>query len=60
MRILLCNTYLYRKGGAEVSFFGLAELLLAKGHEVVFFGMEDPKNEVCENSDFFVSNVEFS
>lgn len=60
MRILLCNTYLFRKGGAEVSFFGLAELLLDKGHEVAFFGMADPKNEVCENSDFFVSNVEFS
>jgi len=59
MRILLCNTYLYRRGGAEVSFFELAELLVAKGHEVVFFGMEDPKNEVSDGSGYFVSNLEF-
>jgi len=59
MRILFCNTYLYRRGGAEVSFFELAELLSLKGHEIVFFGMEDPKNEVSEGSSYFVSNLEF-
>ncbi|MFQ5905072.1 MAG: glycosyltransferase, partial [bacterium] len=59
MRILLCNTYLYRKGGAEVSFFETADLLTRKGHEVLFFGMKDPRNEISGNSDCFVDNIRF-
>jgi glycosyltransferase involved in cell wall biosynthesis len=59
MKVLLCNTYLYRRGGAEVSLFDLADLLTTKGHAVIFFGMKDPKNEVKDNSEYFVDNLEF-
>ncbi len=60
MKVLLCNTYLYRRGGAEVCLFDLAELLSKKGHEVVFFGMDDERNEVAASPDFLVRSIEFS
>jgi glycosyltransferase involved in cell wall biosynthesis len=59
MNFLFCNTYLYRRGGAEVSLFELADLLTNRGHTVTFFGMKDPRNEVTDNSEFFVDNLEF-
>jgi len=59
MNVLFCNTYLYRRGGAEVSLFELADLLTNRGHTTVFFGMKDPRNEVTDHSEYFVDNLEF-
>ena len=60
MKILLVNKYFNMHGGSETYFFGLAELLRQAGHEVIFFAMQDEKNLPCEQSAYFVSNVEFN
>ena len=60
MKILLVNKYHYIRGGSETYYFGLAELLRKAGHEVIFFAMEDARNLPCEQSSYFVSNVEFN
>ena len=60
MKILLVNKYFNMHGGSETYFFGLADLLRQAGHEVIFFAMQDEKNLPCEQSAYFVSNVEFN
>lgn len=60
MKVLLVNKYHYVRGGSETYYFGLAELLRKAGHEVIFFAMEDAQNIPCEQSGYFVSNVEFN
>ena len=57
MKVLLVNKFHYRKGGSETYYFTLAEALKARGHEVVFFAMQDEKNLPCEQEHFFVSNA---
>jgi glycosyltransferase involved in cell wall biosynthesis len=59
MKILLANKYYYLKGGAEVSFFETAKLLENKGHKVVFFSMQHPRNYTSEYEKYFVSNVDY-
>lgn len=46
MRILHVNKFLYRRGGAEGYMIDLAGLQSAQGHEVAFFGMEHPENDL--------------
>ena len=41
MKVLLVNKFHYRKGGSETYYFTLAEALKARGHEVIFFAMQD-------------------
>lgn len=60
MKILLVNKYFNMHGGSETYFFGLADLLRQAGHEVIYFAMQDEKNLPCEQSAYFVSNVEFN
>ena len=60
MKILLVNKYHYVRGGSETYYFGLAQLLQEAGHKVIFFSMQDEKNRPCEQSEYFVSNVEFN
>ena len=57
MKVLLVNKFHYRKGGSETYYFTLAEALKARGHEVIFFAMQDEKNLPCEQSEYFVSNA---
>jgi glycosyltransferase involved in cell wall biosynthesis len=59
MNILLANKYFYRKGGAESSFFITADLLRRKGHNVIFFSMQDERNDPSEYERYFVSNVDY-
>ena len=54
------NKFHYRKGGSETYYFALADLLRQAGHTVLFFAMQDPKNEPCAQEPFFVSNVEYN
>ena len=56
MKVLLVNKFHYRKGGSETYYFTLAEALKARGHEVVFFAMQDDKNLPCAQEKYFVSN----
>ncbi len=60
MKVLLINKYHTIKGGTETYYFGLQELLKKRGHHVICFAMEDEKNIPCEQSDYFVKNVEFN
>lgn len=60
MKVLLVNKFHYRKGGSETYYFDLAESLRSMGHEVVFFAMEDPENEPCEQSEYFVSAKDYN
>lgn len=60
MKILLVNKYHYFKGGSETYYFGLAQLLKARGHEVIFFSMQDEHNEACEQEKYFIPNVDFN
>lgn len=58
MKVLLVNKFHYRKGGSETYYFTLAEALKHRGHEVVFFAMQDPqKNLPCDQAQYFVSNA---
>ena len=60
MKILLVNKFHYIKGGSETYYFGLADLLRSKGHEVIFFSMKDPRNYPCKQEKYFVDNVDFN
>lgn len=60
MKILLVNKYHYVRGGSERYYFGLADLLRQCGHEVIFFAMEDERNQPCAQAEYFVSNVDFN
>ena len=58
MKVLLVNKFHYRKGGSETYYFTMAEALKARGHEVIFFAMQDrEKNLPCDQEAYFVSNA---
>lgn len=57
MKVLLVNKFHYRKGGSETYYFTLAEALKSRGHEVIFFAMQDEKNLPSEQEEYFVSNA---
>ena len=58
MKVLLVNKFHYRKGGSETYYFTLAEALQKRGHEVVFFAMQDRENNLpCKQESYFVSNA---
>lgn len=59
MKILMVNKFLYHRGGAETYTFELADYLRQQGHEVQFFGMEDPRNVHGNQWNLNVSHVEF-
>lgn len=59
MRILMCNSFFYLRGGAERYFFDLAELLSTHGHEVIPFCMAHERNRSSEYSHYFVSNIDY-
>ena len=58
MKVLQVNKFHYRRGGAETVYFATTDLLRARGHEVVHFSMQDPRNEPSPCEKYFVSNVE--
>ena len=49
MKILLVNNYYYRRGGSEVHFLELEEMLKSYGHEVTIFSMKNNNNIRNEN-----------
>ncbi len=59
MRILHVNKFLYRRGGAEGYMLDVASLQRSAGHEVGFWGMDHPENDLPQPLvDTFASNVE--
>ena len=58
MRILHVNKFLYRRGGAEAYMEDLADLQVAAGHTVAFFGMAHPLNTHLEYAAHFPPHIE--
>ena len=59
MRILMCNSFFYLRGGAERCFFDLMALLEEHEHEVIPFSMDHPNNLPSPFSEHFLSYVDF-
>ena len=59
MKILMVNKFLYPRGGAETYFLKLGEQLNKEGHEVIYFGMSDPKNTVGNPEGLYTGNMDF-
>ncbi|HEY9828230.1 MAG TPA: glycosyltransferase, partial [Stenomitos sp.] len=59
MRILVCNAFYYPRGGAEVCALDLEALLASKGHEVISFSMEHPRNLPSPYSSYFGSYIDY-
>jgi glycosyltransferase involved in cell wall biosynthesis len=59
MKILMCNSFYYLRGGAERCFFDLSDLLRANGHEVIPFSMHHERNLPTPYSDYFLSKVDY-
>src|SRR4029077_15099992 len=58
MRILHVNKFLYRRGGAEAYMEVLADLQVAAGHTVSFFGMAHPLNTHLEYASHYPRDIE--
>jgi glycosyltransferase involved in cell wall biosynthesis len=59
MRILFVNKFLYPRGGAETYCFELSRELIARGHEVQFFGMRDERNVVGNDAGLYAKSADF-
>lgn len=59
MKILMCNTFNYLRGGADRCFLDMKALLEQHGHDVIPFCMHHDKNLPSEFEQFFVSQVDF-
>jgi glycosyltransferase involved in cell wall biosynthesis len=58
VRILHVNKFLYRRGGAEAYMEDVADLQVAAGHTVAYFGMAHPLNTHLEYASHFPSHIE--
>jgi glycosyltransferase involved in cell wall biosynthesis len=58
VRILHVNKFLYRRGGAEAYMEDLADLQVAAGHTVAFFGMAHPLNAHLEYASHYPDHIE--
>jgi hypothetical protein len=60
MKILLINKFLYPKGGDSISTITTGKLLVKKGHQVFYWGMDDPQNPEYPYNELFVSHVDYN
>jgi glycosyltransferase involved in cell wall biosynthesis len=59
MKVLMCNSFYYVRGGAERCFLDLIDLLESYGHEVIPFSMQHEKNFPSPYSDYFISFIDY-
>ncbi len=59
MKVLMVNKFLYPNGGSETYIFKLGEALMAKGHEVEYFGMEHEGRCVGNRVNAYTSDMDF-
>lgn len=59
MKILMINKFLYPNGGSETYIFKLGEYLQKLGHEVQYFGMENPNRIVGNHAESYTTNMDF-
>lgn len=58
-KILLINSYHYRRGGADVVYLEQGRLLREMGWRVAEFAMRHPKNESSEFAEHFSEEIEY-
>lgn len=59
MKVLMCNSFYYLRGGVERCFFALSGLLSDHGHQVIPFCMQHPRNYPSDYARYFVSGIDF-
>ena len=59
MRVLMVQTFHFRRGGDSTCMLGLSGLLEENGHEVVHFAMKHPRNLPSPHSEYFSSEIDF-
>ena len=59
MKVLMINKFLYPKGGSETYMLKIGEYLLTQGHEVQYFGMDDPKRTLENRVGAYTANVDY-
>ena len=59
MRIVLANSFHYRRGGDSNQFLDLIAELERRGHDVAVFSMQHPKNLPSRWSEYWVPYVEY-
>ncbi len=60
MKALLVNKYFYQKGGSELSFFTIGDLLEKNNHQVSWFAMESPQDIDSPYSKYFVPHIDLN
>ncbi|MGZ8271702.1 MAG: glycosyltransferase family 4 protein [Methylophilus sp.] len=60
MKILQANKFFFRNGGSETVMFQERDYLLANGHEVVDFSMQDNRNFESPYQSYFVENRSYA
>ena len=56
MKILQANKFFFANGGSETVMFQERDYLLANGHQVVDFAMQDSRNFASHYANYFVNN----
>ena len=59
MRILMCNSFHYVRGGAERCFLDLMALMREQGHDVIPFSMQHERNLPSDYASYFISNIDY-
>lgn len=59
MKILLINKFLYPKGGSETYVLALGRHLQERGHQIEYFGMEDPQRIVGNRVNAYVRPIDY-
>jgi glycosyltransferase involved in cell wall biosynthesis len=59
MKVLMCNSVYYLRGGVDRCFFDLSRLLSDHGHQVIPFCMQHPRNYPSDYAHYFVSRIDF-
>jgi glycosyltransferase involved in cell wall biosynthesis len=60
MRVLQVNKFFYVRGGSERYFFDLCGLLSERGHDVIHFSMQHPRNQASGQQKYFVSEIDLN
>lgn len=60
MNILIINKFLYPRGGDAISTLATGKLLIEKGHEVYYWGMNHPDNTEYPFKNYFVSYIDYN
>ena len=59
MKILQANKFHYVKGGAERYYLDVSQRLHERGHAVIPFAMQHPRNEPSEYAKYFVREIDY-